>query len=137
MSEAASDGFGDEREERTALLAARFDHGQQRFHEAASASALRAEAQLAPDHGVAEHGASVHFVSPELDAGEVIAQAAVPVSAADTPDSLAARVLRVEHPLLVAVLQMAAAGRIAERDGRATLDGQPLFTPVRLEFAPM
>lgn len=89
------------------------------------------------EEGDAEHGASVHFVSPELDAGSVIAQAAVRVLGGDTPDSLAARVLGVEHPLLVAVLQMAAAGRIAEQAGQAWLDGQPLFTPLRLEFAPM
>lgn len=88
------------------------------------------------DAGDAEHGASVHFVSPELDAGSVIAQAALPVLADDTPESLAARVLQVEHPLLVAVLQLAAAGRIAEQAGQACLDGQPLFTPLRLEFTP-
>lgn len=81
------------------------------------------------------HGASVHFVTPELDAGAVIAQSAVPVQSSDNTESLAARVLRVEHPLLVAVLQMAVAGRIAEQNGQATLDGQPLFTPIRLEFA--
>jgi phosphoribosylglycinamide formyltransferase-1 len=86
--------------------------------------------------GDGEHGASVHFVVPELDAGAVIAQAALPVLATDTPESLAARVLRLEHPLLVAVLQMAAAGRITEQAAQATLDGQPLFTPLRLEFAP-
>ncbi|HWS78831.1 MAG TPA: phosphoribosylglycinamide formyltransferase [Thermomonas sp.] len=85
--------------------------------------------------GDREHGASVHFVIPELDAGAVIAQAPVPVLAGDAPESLALRVLRVEHPLLAAVLQMAALGRIAERAGQATLDGQPLFTPLRLEFA--
>ena len=56
--------------------------------------------------------------------------------AGDSAESLAARVLQVEHPLLLAVLQMAAAGRIAEQAGQATLDGQPLFTPLRLEFAP-
>lgn len=84
--------------------------------------------------GDAEHGASVHFVIPELDAGAVIAQAPVPVLAGDTPESLAARVLGVEHPLLVTVLQMAAAGRIAERDGVATVDGQALFTPLQLQF---
>lgn len=84
--------------------------------------------------GEALHGASVHFVTPELDAGGVIAQAAVPVLAEDSADTLAARVLRVEHPLLVAVLQMAVAGRIAEQDGQALLDGQPVFTPARLEF---
>ena len=66
----------------------------------------------------------------------MIAQAALPVLATDTPESLAARVLRLEHPLLVAVLQMAAAGRITEQAAQATLDGQPLFTPLRLEFAP-
>jgi phosphoribosylglycinamide formyltransferase 1 len=87
--------------------------------------------------GDAEHGASVHFVIPELDAGAVIAQAPVPILAGDTPESLAARVLGVEHPLLVSVLQVAAAGRIAEQDGVATVDGQALFTPLRLEFAPM
>lgn len=86
--------------------------------------------------GDPEHGASVHFVIPELDAGAVIAQAPVPVLAGDTPESLAARVLGVEHPLLVGVLRMVAAGRIAERAGEATLDGQPLFTPLRLEFVP-
>lgn len=84
--------------------------------------------------GDAEHGASVHFVIPQLDAGAVIAQAPVPILPADTPESLAARVLQVEHPLLVSVLQMIAAGRIDERGGEATLDGQPLFTPQRLEF---
>ena len=86
--------------------------------------------------GDAEHGASVHFVVPELDAGAVIAQAPVPVLPADTPETLAARVLAVEHPLLATVLQWAAAGRICERDGQAWLDGQPLFTAPRLEFAP-
>jgi hypothetical protein len=40
----------------------------------------------------------VHFVVPELDAGTVIMQAVVPVLAGDTPDTLAARVLQVEHP---------------------------------------
>ncbi len=87
--------------------------------------------------GDGEHGASVHFVIPELDAGAVIAQAPLPVLAGDSAESLAARVLQVEHPLLLAVLQMAAAGRIAEQAGQATLDGQPLFTPLRLEFAPV
>ena len=86
--------------------------------------------------GDAEHGASVHFVSPELDAGAVLAQAAIPIEPGDTPERLATRVLALEHPLLVAVLQWAAAGRISECDGQACLDGQPLFTPRRLRFAP-
>ncbi len=81
-----------------------------------------------------EHGASVHFVIPELDAGAVIAQAAVPVLPADTAQTLAWRVLEAEHPLLVWVLQRAVAGRISEQDGQAMLDRQPLFTPPRLVF---
>ena len=90
--------------------------------------------QRALDAGDAEHGASVHFVVPELDAGAVIAQAPVPVHADDTAASLAARVLQVEHPLLVQVLQWAAAGHIHEQDGIAWRDGQALFTPPRIEF---
>ena len=62
--------------------------------------------------GDAEHGASVHFVIPELDAGAVIAQAPVPVIAGDTAETLAARVLQVEHPLLVHVARLAADGRL-------------------------
>lgn len=86
--------------------------------------------------GDAEHGASVHFVVPELDAGAVIAQARVPVLATDTEHDLAARVLALEHPLLVQVLRLAAAGRLAEQGGMPVLDGQALFTPLRLECAP-
>ncbi|HSD16001.1 MAG TPA: phosphoribosylglycinamide formyltransferase [Thermomonas sp.] len=84
--------------------------------------------------GDREHGASVHFVVPELDAGAVLVQAQVPVLDSDTPETLAARVLQVEHPLLVAALQLAASGRMSERDGVAWLDGQPMFTPLRLQF---
>jgi phosphoribosylglycinamide formyltransferase-1 len=85
--------------------------------------------------GDAEHGASVHFVSPELDAGAVVAQAIVPVHPGDDADSLARRVLEREHPLLLATLRLAVAGRLAERDGRAWLDGHPLFKPLRLSSA--
>lgn len=84
--------------------------------------------------GDTEHGASVHFVIPELDAGAVIAQASVPVVPGDTADSLAARVLQVEHPLLVHVARLAAHARLAECEGVAIVDGQPLFTPQQLEF---
>ncbi|MDE2407049.1 MAG: phosphoribosylglycinamide formyltransferase [Xanthomonadaceae bacterium] len=89
--------------------------------------------QRALDAGDGEHGASLHFVNAELDGGAVIAQARVPVHAGDDADALAARVLAVEHPLLLEVLRLAASGRLAERDGHATLDGQPLFTPLPLQ----
>ena len=85
--------------------------------------------------GEAEHGASVHFVIPELDAGAVVAQARVPVHAADDADVLAARVLEIEHPLLVAVLRLAVSGRLAEQGTTTTLDGHPLFTPLLLDSA--
>jgi len=49
--------------------------------------------------GVAEHGCTVHWVTPELDSGEIIAQARVPVRPGDDPSSLAARVLEQEHAL--------------------------------------
>lgn len=85
--------------------------------------------------GDREHGASVHFVIPELDAGSVIAQAVVPIVPGDDADTLAARVLSVEHPLLLATLQLVMAGRITEQGANVTLDGHPLFTPLRLDSA--
>src|SRR5690606_698197 len=61
--------------------------------------------------GVAEHGASVHFVTADLDGGPVIAQARVPVLPGDDEASLGARVLMREHPLLLATLRL-----FADRD---------------------
>ncbi|HBK46270.1 MAG TPA: phosphoribosylglycinamide formyltransferase [Xanthomonadaceae bacterium] len=85
------------------------------------------------ESGDREHGASVHVVVPELDAGTVIAQARVPVRAGDTPPLLAARVLEREHPLLVATLRLLAQGRVDERQGTVRLDGQGPFTPLQLD----
>lgn len=83
--------------------------------------------------GEREHGASVHFVVPELDAGAVIAQTVIAVNDEDTAQTLAARVLQAEHRLLVATLRLAVSGRIAERNATAWLDGHRLFTPLRLD----
>jgi len=81
--------------------------------------------------GVAEHGASVHFVTPQLDGGPVIARARVPVQRGDEPDTLAARVLAQEHRLLPEVVQWFARGRVAlGARGEVLLDGQPLAAPV-------
>lgn len=85
--------------------------------------------------GDAGHGASVHFVVPELDAGAVVAQARIPVLAGDTPELLGARLLPHEHRLVVAVLELAVAGRLAERDAQVWLDGQCLFSPLQLDSA--
>jgi phosphoribosylglycinamide formyltransferase-1 len=95
---------------------------------------LKTHARAIAD-GATEHGASVHFLRPELDAGAVIAQARVPVSEDDTPDALAARVLAVEHPLLVMAVGLAVAGRIAEQGDTVLLDGHPLLAPLTLDSA--
>ena len=80
--------------------------------------------------GDREHGASVHFVTPELDGGPVVLQARVPVLPGDDEDSLAARVLREEHVIYPRCVGWFAAGRLALRDGAAWLDGKRLDVPV-------
>ncbi len=68
--------------------------------------------------GVRIHGATVHYVVPELDAGPIIAQAAVPVLEGDTPDTLAARVLAQEHVIYPRALGLVASGRVRLAAGR-------------------
>ena len=92
---------------------------------------LRTHAQ-ALAAGVAEHGASVHYVIPALDAGPVIAQARVCVQADDNPASLGARVLEREHPLLVACVRMIASGRVFQRGSVVFVDSRPRSEPLLL-----
>jgi phosphoribosylglycinamide formyltransferase-1 len=73
--------------------------------------------------GVRVHGCTVHFVVPELDAGPIVAQAAVPVLPEDDEDALSARVLVQEHRLYPAALALVASGR-ARLDG-----GRVVFAP--------
>ncbi len=80
--------------------------------------------------GDAEHGASVHFVTAELDGGPVIAQARIPIEPGDDEQRLAERLLALEHRLLPAVVAGIAAGRIELHDGRVRLDGQTLAAPL-------
>ncbi|AOF82673.1 phosphoribosylglycinamide formyltransferase [Methyloversatilis sp. RAC08] len=68
-------------------------------------------------------GATVHFVTGELDGGPIIAQAAVPVLAGDNETTLAARVLKQEHVLYPQVVRWFVDGRLALHDGRAVLHG--------------
>jgi phosphoribosylglycinamide formyltransferase-1 len=82
--------------------------------------------------GDAEHGASVHFVTGELDGGPLIAQYVVPVQNGDTVASLSARVHAGEHMLYPMVIQWLASGRLRWNDGAPTLDGARLDAPVRL-----
>jgi len=80
------------------------------------------------------HGASVHFVTAELDAGPVVLQSRVPVRPGDSAAALAARVLASEHVIYPRALGWFAAGRLAWQDGGAWLDGRPLAAPVVEEF---
>ena len=66
-----------------------------------------------------QSGASVHFVVPELDAGPVIAQASVPVHPSDSPDTLAERILTVEHQLYPEALKLLASGDVKLENGLA------------------
>jgi phosphoribosylglycinamide formyltransferase-1 len=68
--------------------------------------------------GVRVHGATVHFVSSEVDGGAIIAQAVVPVLAGDSEQTLAARVLAREHVLLPRCVRWCCEGRIALEGGR-------------------
>jgi phosphoribosylglycinamide formyltransferase-1 len=75
--------------------------------------------------GETQHGASVHFVTPDVDAGPVILQARVPVLPGDTSETLAERVLQEEHRIYPLAIGWFAGGRLALHDGRALLDGKP------------
>lgn len=83
--------------------------------------------------GDAEHGASVHFVTAELDGGPVIAQTMLPIEAGDDEHSLAARLLPLEHQLLPAVVALIAEDRLALGEHGVTLDGEPLRKPLRMQ----
>ncbi|QDE38541.1 phosphoribosylglycinamide formyltransferase [Luteibacter pinisoli] len=78
-----------------------------------------------------EHGASVHFVTAELDGGPVVAQARIAVGPSDTEATLAERLLVEEHKLLPAVVRAIADGRLTWR-GEPLFQGAPLSAPVDL-----
>jgi phosphoribosylglycinamide formyltransferase 1 len=73
--------------------------------------------------GVKIHGATVHFVVPEMDSGPIIAQGAVTVRDDDTADTLAARVLAVEHKIYPMALRLVAEGRVRVEAERCRIDG--------------
>lgn len=73
--------------------------------------------------GAKEHGATVHFVVPEMDSGPVIAQGRVPVLDGDTEAALAARVLAVEHRIYPLALKLVASGRVRVDNGRCVIEG--------------
>lgn len=80
------------------------------------------------------HGASVHFVTEELDGGPVVLQARVPVELSDDPVSLAARVLEQEHRIYPQVVRWFAEGRLCLGDDNAPrLDGRIIDPPLILD----
>lgn len=91
--------------------------------------------QRALQAGAREHGASVHFVTEELDGGPVIAQVRVPVLPDDDAASLAARVLREEHRLYPQTLRWLAEGRVCWDGDQVLFDGRPLGEPQQLQSA--
>ena len=78
--------------------------------------------QRAISAGDQEHGASVHFVSDELDAGPIIIQRRIPIEPGDTPESLQQRVHAIEHEILPQAIQWIAEKRLRINGGRVLLD---------------
>ena len=82
--------------------------------------------QRAIDAGDSEHGATVHFVTEELDGGPGILQARVPILPGDDANSLAQRVLAQEHRIYPVAAQWFISGRLRLQDGVSLLDGKPV-----------
>jgi len=83
--------------------------------------------------GVRTHGASVHFVTVELDGGPVFLQAKVPVRADDSAERLADRVLEQEHRLYPMAIRLIAEHRLQLEDEGVLFDGKPLRQPLDLD----
>lgn len=82
------------------------------------------------------HGASVHFVTEELDGGPVVVQGEIEVQPGDDEQSLAGKVQHIEHVIYPQALRLFASGRLRMQNGRAELDGQALTRPLSPEPLP-
>ncbi|HVV68300.1 MAG TPA: phosphoribosylglycinamide formyltransferase [Gammaproteobacteria bacterium] len=94
--------------------------------------------QQALANGDSTHGVTVHIVTPEVDAGPIIAQAATRITLEDTTDSLKAKVQQLEHQIYPEVIRLYAEGRLQLHDNGVSLDGQLL--PVQggqFSFSPL
>jgi len=89
--------------------------------------------QKALDAGDKEHGCSIHFVTPELDGGPLIAQAQTLIEAEDNPLTLSAKVQTLEHKMYPLVLQWFAENRILMKDEKVFLDGTLLVKPHQMQ----
>ncbi|MDQ0133524.1 phosphoribosylglycinamide formyltransferase-1 [Neorhizobium galegae] len=88
--------------------------------------------ERAIEAGVKIAGCTVHFVTEGMDEGPIVAQGAVPVLADDTPETLAGRVLTVEHRLYPLALKLLAEGRVRMESGKAVFEGPPADDAARL-----
>ena len=86
--------------------------------------------------GVRISGCTAHFVVPEMDAGPIIAQAAVPVQEGDTADRLAARILDAEHKLYPLALRLVADGTVQLENGRAVNRGPSPVNHTSVVYSP-
>jgi len=84
------------------------------------------------ESGAERHGATVHFVVPEMDSGPTIVQGVVNVHPGDSEEVLAARVLKTEHRIYPLSLKLVAEGRVQVVDGRCLIDGVPVPDPESL-----
>ena len=87
--------------------------------------------QKAIDNKDKTHGASVHYVGIELDSGPVVIQAEVPVQADDSAETLAARVLTLEHKIYPIAIKMHLDDRLKFDGQQLLLDNKPLMKPLR------
>ncbi|MBM3406374.1 MAG: phosphoribosylglycinamide formyltransferase [Betaproteobacteria bacterium] len=87
------------------------------------------------DSGARIHGATVHYVSPELDAGPIIAQAALAIQDVDTESTLAARVLSAEHHILPLAVKWHLDGRLQVDGARVRLDSPAAAETQSMWFA--
>ena len=91
--------------------------------------------QRALEAKITQHGASVHFVTRELDGGPVIIQSRVPILDTDTLQTLAQRVLNAEHRIYPLAIRWFAEGRLRLTQDKVMLDGLLLTTPVNYQHA--
>lgn len=83
--------------------------------------------------GDTQHGASIHFVTGELDGGPLISQVRIPVEKADTPEQLAARLAPREHDLIVATSRLFCQHRLRCSDGQVYYQDRALQSPLQLQ----
>ncbi len=88
--------------------------------------------QRALDAGDREYGASIHFVTGELDGGPVISQVRIPIEAGDDRRKLAARLAPIEHRLLVATTKFFTQHQVESSEGEIFVDGHKLHQPLHL-----